>query len=130
MLNCCFDKYRVYTSFSKPNILRQILLFLSNLFIILASGATGNSMPSQLSFSDCVRNIFVILSESLATGFNALVMHHLKHSLSSFCILIMAFLLAKTGGSGKYELPFKGLYAIVLISNFVTALNLQLLPRI
>src|SRR5215469_3517810 len=100
MLNSCFDMYRGYIFSSYPNKFMQILLFLSHLLIILASGATGNSMPFQLNFSDCILNIFVILSESLSTGFNALAIHHLKHSSSSFFILIIAFLLAKIAGSG------------------------------
>src|SRR5215469_2800139 len=99
MLNSCFDKYTGYIFSSYLNKLMQIL-FLSHLLIILASGATGNSMPFQLNFSDCILNIFVILSESLSTGFNALVIHHFKHSSSSFFILIIAFLLAKIAGSG------------------------------
>src|ERR1043165_4191962 len=107
-----------------------ILLFLSNLVNILASARMGNSIPLQSSSADCSIKSFVILSGWLFVGFNALVIHHLKHSSSSFFILIITFLLASSGGSGMYELPFNGLYIAVLISNFTTALNLQLLPRI
>src|SRR5688572_16279631 len=107
-----------------------MLLFLSNLLITFASAATGNSIPYQLSSSDCLISSFVILYECSSTGFKALVTHHLKHSSSSFFILIIAFLLAKYSGSGIYELPFNGLYSTVSISNFKTALKRQLLPLI
>src|ERR1043165_2974061 len=107
-----------------------MLLFRSNLFIILAFAATGNSIPLQLSSFDFLIKSFVILSGLLFDGFNALVIHHLKHSQSSFFRLIIAFLLASFSGNGMYELPFKGLYTILCISNLTTAVNLQLLPCI
>src|SRR5688572_6784093 len=98
----CFDKYsgNRLTSFSLPKTLILILLFLSNLLITLASAATGNSTSDQSSSSDCLINSFVILSECSLTGFKALVTHHLKHSASSFFILIIPFLLIKHFGSG------------------------------
>src|SRR6218665_1059145 len=97
-----------------------IPLFLSNLFIILASAVTGNSIPLQLSAFAFSLKSSVILSGWLPTGFNALVIHYLKHSASWFFKLIIAFLLASSTGNGMYELPFNGLYKTVLMSNFTT----------
>src|SRR6218665_708706 len=66
---------------------------------IEASAATGNSIPQQSSFFDRSINLLVILWGLLSVGFNALVTHHLKHSLSSFFMLIIAFLLASSIGN-------------------------------
>src|SRR6218665_1160337 len=89
---------------SRPSGIRVLTLVITE-----ASAATGNSIPLQSSFFDCSINLLVILWGLLSVGFNALVIHHLKHSLSSFFILIIAFLLASSTGNEMYELPFNGL---------------------
>ena len=106
------------------------LLFLSNLLITFSSTATGNLIPSQFNNFACSFNCSVILSECFTIGFNALVTHHLKHSSSSFFMLIIAFLAANSFGNGMYDLPFNGLYVPVLISSLMTDFSLQLLPFI
>src|SRR6218665_667817 len=76
--------------------------------------------PLQLSAFDFSFSSPLILSGWYSTGFNALVIHHLKHSLSTFFKLIIAFLLSNSVGNLMYELPFNGLYTTVLISNLTT----------
>src|SRR6218665_649475 len=108
----------------------MLVLFFSNLVITEVSAATRNSIPLQSSFLDCSINLLVILWGLLSVRFNALVIHLLKHSLLSFFMLTITFLLAISTGNEMYELHFNGLYVTVSTSNFTTAINLQLLPRI
>src|SRR6218665_278193 len=86
-------------------------------------------MPVQSSWCACSRKAVVIRSESLSTGFNDLVIHHLKHSTSRFCMLTIVFLLASFSGSGMYEAPRNGTYLAKGISSFSTDTNLHPLPR-
>ena len=51
------------------------------------------TIPFKLSFSFCIFNSFVIRFPSLSTKCNAVVTAHLKHTSSSFFMLIIAFLL-------------------------------------
>jgi len=71
----------------------------------------------KIQSSACFLKIFVIRSEFLSisrfAGFNPLAMHHLKHWLSVFFMLMSAFLLARNFGSGTQELPFNGSYPTV-----------------
>jgi len=92
---------------SNPNTFTDIsVLSLSNLSI--ASKLIGNSIPLKLRDSACFIKCFVIRSVFFSTGFKALAIHHLKHWLSAFFILSIAFLLARTFGRGTQELPFNG----------------------
>src|SRR6218665_4185100 len=88
---------RKYDFFIPKNVNTNIIVSLKLAYYI-SIGREFHALQS--SFSDCSRRAFVILSESLSTGFNALVIHHLKHSSSSFSIFIIAFLLAKYFGNG------------------------------
>ena len=53
----------------------------------------------------------------LFAGFKALAIHHLKHWLSVFFMLMSSLLLARNFGRGTQELPFSGSYPTVWISS-------------
>ena len=118
---------------SNPNTFTGISgLSLSNLSI--AFKLIGNSIPLKLRDSAYFLKHFVIdlffFSISLFAGFKALAVHHLKHWLSAFFILTIAFLLARNFRRGTQELPFNGSYPIVWISSATIEWNIHPLPFI
>ena len=101
---------------SNPNTCTDISgLSLSNLSI--ACKLIGNTIPLKLRDYACFLKCFVIrsgfFSISVFAGFKALAIHYLKHWLSVFFILMIAFLLARNFGRGTQELPFNGSYPTV-----------------
>src|SRR6218665_1654980 len=68
-------------------------------------GSNRKFYSAPIEFLRLFINLLVILWGLLSVGFNTLVIHHLKHSLSSFFILIIAFLLPSSTGNEMYELP-------------------------
>ena len=120
--------YVLFTVSSCPNTKRDTLLFLSNFLNTLSRHGVGNSIPSQSNSSDCFRSSFVTRWGSLSTGFRALVTAHLKHSSSSFFMLIRAFLIAMTLGNSLWEDPLRGFSLLRVMSNLTTFFNIQPLP--
>ena len=120
--------YVLFTVTSCPNTKRDTPLFLSNFLKTLSEHGVGDSIPSQFSSSDCFLSSLVTCCGSLSTGFRPLVTAHLKHSSSSFFMLIRAFLFAMTLGNSMWEDPLRGLSLLRVMSNLTALFNIQPLP--
>ena len=82
----------------------------SNLLISLSSfKLTGYSIPFIFKVSSFFLNSLSTLSALSFFGFNALRTLHIKHLLSLFFMLIIAFLSANSFGRGIHVFPLRGL---------------------
>ena len=115
----------LFTVSSCPNTSRNTLLFLSNFLKTLSRHGVENSIPSQFNSSDCSLSSFVTRWGFFSTGFKALVIAHLKHSSSSFSMLIRAFLFEILFGNSMWEDPLRGLSLLRVMSNLTTLFNIQ-----
>ena len=113
---------------SCPNTKRDTSLFFSNFLKTLFRHGIENSIPLQSNSSDYFRSSFVTRWRFFSTGFKALVTAQLKHSSSSFSMLIRAFLFEILSGNGMWDDPLRGLSLLKVMSSLTTLFNTQPLP--